>query len=67
MLRRASGSHMYRFQFFLGENYLFEGFTFDGLADKQSVLHGKGYHNLFGRKQGFKSQNPERKNSKFNG
>ncbi len=33
---------------FSGENYLFEGFTFDGLADKQNVLHGKGYHNLFG-------------------
>jgi len=29
-------------------NYLFEGFTFDGLADKRNVLHGKGYHNLFG-------------------
>lgn len=33
---------------FLWRNYLFEGFTFDGLADKQNVLHGKSYHNLFG-------------------
>ncbi len=31
-----------------GENYLFERFTFDGLAGKQSVKWGKGYHNLLG-------------------
>lgn len=33
---------------FSGANYLFENFTFNGVADNQVVKWGKGYHNLFG-------------------
>lgn len=33
---------------FSGDNYLFENFIFDGLADLQTVKWGKGHHNLFG-------------------